>query len=76
MTGTERWALQGETSRELLTWQGRVIVHSSKSELEFLITGARVIACPRSVPDEQTVPLPMLPQFAHHRFPLRRADYR
>lgn len=70
-----RWALQGERSRELLTWQGRVIVHNSQGELEFLITGARVIPCPRSIPDEQTVPLPALPQFATHRFPLRREDY-
>lgn len=75
MTGP-RWALQGERSRELLTWGGRVLVHSSKPELEFLIAGAKPVPCPRSIPDEQTVPLPAHPQFAHHRFPLDRADYR
>lgn len=74
MTG--RWALRGDTSRELLTWHGRVIVHGDKGELEFLITGATPIPCPRSIPDEQTVPISMLPQFAHHRFPLDRRDYR
>lgn len=73
---TERWALQGERSRELLTWRERVIVHDSRPELEFLITGARVIPCPRSIPDEQTLPLKYHPQFAHHRFPLQREDYR
>jgi hypothetical protein len=73
---TERWALRGDTSRELLTWRERVIVHSDKGELEFLIIGASAVPCPRSVPDEQTVPLPALPQFAHHAFPLDRRDYR
>ncbi|MGW6912590.1 hypothetical protein ACWGB8_02010 [Kitasatospora sp. NPDC054939] len=73
---SERWALQGERSRELWTWQGRVLVHNSKPELEFLITGAKPVRCPRSIPDEQTIPLRLHPQFEHHRFPLRREDYR
>lgn len=73
---TERWALQGERSRELLTWQGRVIVHNSRPELEFLVAGARPIPCPRSIPDEQTVPLRYHPQFSHHEFPIRREAYR
>lgn len=76
MTSTERWALQGEKSRELWTWGGRVLVHDSKPELEFLIRGARPVKCPRSIPDEQTIPLRYHPQFEHHRFPLRREDYR
>jgi hypothetical protein len=72
----ERWALQGETSRELLTWRGRVLVHNHRGELEFLIAGARPVRCPRDIPNEQTIPLPLHPQFQHHRFPLRREDYR
>ncbi|OKI16628.1 hypothetical protein [Streptomyces sp. CB03911] len=71
-----RWALQGETSRDLLTWNGLVLVHDNRGELEFLIAGARVIPCPRSIPPEQTLALPFHPQFAHHRFPIRREDYR
>lgn len=60
----------------LLTWGGRVIVHNSRGELEFLLTGpVRIVECPRSVPPEQTIELPYLPQFSHHRFPLRREDY-
>lgn len=61
---------------QLLTWNGLVIVHNSRGELEFLLTGdIQVIECPRTVPSEQTIGLPFLPQFAHHRFPLRREDY-
>jgi hypothetical protein len=71
-----RWALQGETSRDLLTWNGLVLVHDNRAELEFLIAGARVIECPRSIPPEQTLALQFHPQFSHHQFPLRREDYR
>lgn len=61
---------------ELLSWNGRVIVHSSRGELEFLLAGdIRIVDCPSSIPPEQTIELPFLPQFAHHRFPLRREDY-
>lgn len=71
-----RWALQGERSRELWTWRERVIVHNSREDLEFLVVGAKPVPCPRSIPDEQTLPLHMHPQFAHHKFPLDRRDYR
>lgn len=61
---------------DLLTWGGRVIVHNSRGELEFLIVGdIRVVDCPRSIPAEQTIELPFHPQFSHHKFPLRREDY-
>ncbi|MER5750621.1 hypothetical protein [Streptomyces sp. NPDC002088] len=72
-----RYAIRENTPHgDLLTWNGRVIVHNSRGELEFLLTGdIRIIGCPRSIPPEQTIALPHLPQFAHHRFPLRREDY-
>jgi hypothetical protein len=61
---------------DLLTWNGRVIVHDSRGELEFLLTGdIRIVDCPRTIPPEQTIALPLLPQYAHHRFPLVRSDY-
>lgn len=71
-----RWALQGETSRDLLTWNGLVLVHDNRAELEFLITGARVIPCPRDITPEQTLQIRFHPQFAAHRWPLRRKDFR
>lgn len=71
-----RYALQGTTSRDLLTWNGRVLVHNNAAEMEFLFTGdVQVIPCPRDIPPEQTLELRYHPQFAHHRFPLRREDY-
>ncbi len=72
-----RYAIKARTpGGDLLTWNGMVIVHNSRGELEFLLTGdIRIVECPRSIPPEQTIELPFLPQFAHHKFPLRREDY-
>lgn len=73
---SRRYALQGTRSRDLLTYGGRVIVHSNRAELEFLTAGdVRVIECPRSIPPEQCLELRFHPDFAHHRFPLSREDY-
>ncbi|MFB7244644.1 hypothetical protein ACFCYX_19550 [Streptomyces populi] len=72
-----RYAIQeARLGGDLLTWNGRVIVHNSRGELEFLLTGpVRIVECPRSVPPEQTIELRFHPHFSHHRFPLRREDY-
>lgn len=72
------WAIQEDTPHgQLLSWNGRTIVHGDRAELDFLLTGRiRIVPCPPSIPPEQTIALPLLPQFAHHRFPLRREDYR
>ena len=37
-----RYALVGAHSRDLLTFQGRAIVHNSRAELEFLFPNTRV----------------------------------
>lgn len=72
-----RYAIQDASlGGDLLTWHGRVIVHNSRGELEFLLTGdIHIVECPRSIPPEQTIELPFHPQFSHHKFPLRREDY-
>jgi hypothetical protein len=71
-----RYALQGATSRDLLTWNGRVLVHHDKAEMEFLITGARVVDCPRDIPPEQTLSIRFHPQLAAVQWPLTREQFR
>lgn len=73
-----RYAIQERSPHgELLSWNGRVIVHNSRGELEFLLTGdIRIVDCPRSIPPEQTIELRFHPQFSHRSFPLRREAYR
>lgn len=74
---SRRYAIQATAlDGDLLTWNGRVIVHDSRGEMEFLLAGdVRIVECPRSIPPEQTIELRFHPQFSHHRFPLRREDY-
>lgn len=74
---SSRYAVQSLIPpRDLLSWNGLVLVHDSKAELEFLLAGeVQIVACPRDIPPEQVIELRFHPQFAHHRFPLRREDY-
>lgn len=72
-----RYALQGAISRDLLTWNGKVLVHNSKAEMEFLIAGdVKVIDCPRDIPPEETLPIRYHPQLAAVTWPLDRKDFR
>lgn len=72
-----RYALQGTTSRDLLTWGGRVLVHDSRAELEFLFAGdVRVTECPRDIPPEQTLDIRHHPQLAAVTWPLDPEDFR
>ncbi len=72
-----KYGVMGAKSRDFLTWQGRVIVHDNKAELEYLIKGeVRVMELPRDWPTDQTIPLPQHPDFASHRFPLTKDQFR
>lgn len=72
------WAVQEDTPcGDLLSWNGRTLVHGDRGELEFLLTGPiRIVPCPPSIPPEQTIELRFHPQFSHHQFPLVRSNYR
>lgn len=62
---------------DLLSWQGRVLVHDNKAEMEFLLAGdIRVVECPRDIPPEQCMELRYHPQLASVRWPLSRKDFR
>lgn len=72
-----RYALQGALSRDLLTWNGRVLVHDNPAEMEFLFTGdVRVIDCPRDIPPEETLQIRFHPQLAAVTWPLDRRNFR
>lgn len=72
-----RYALRGAVSRDLLTWNGRVLVHDSRPEMEFLfVRGASVVECPRDIPPEQCLEIRHHPSFAAVQWPLDRKDFR
>lgn len=78
-----RYGLYSPTLRDFLTFQGRVLVHSSelgaaraKAELEFLFPASVVREVPASIPADQCLPV------AHHprvrgavTFPLDRREF-
>jgi len=75
---SQRYAIQEATPHgQLLSWNGRVLVHGDRGELEFLLAGdIRIVPCPPSLPPEDCMEIKFHPQFSHHRFPLVRSDYR
>lgn len=68
----------GAISGELLSFHGRVLVHDSREELEFLLRGVRVVSLPQNL---DTLGRPVMsikehPNMRNVRFPLRREDFR
>ncbi|KPM55734.1 hypothetical protein ACG83_10675 [Frankia sp. R43] len=72
---TALWALVGARSGEVLSYQGRAIVHGDRAELEFLFPASRVVPCPTDLV-ATSMPLSVHPGMAAVRFPLRKEDYR
>lgn len=68
-----RYALRGSVSGELLTYQGRVLVHDNRSELEWLFPNERVVPYDGTLP---TMPIAEHPDMAAVQWPLRKEDFR
>ncbi len=75
-----RYALYGERSRSLLTYQARPLVHDNRAELEYLFPAARVVAVTDAdlAACSPLAPMPIAehPGMAPVRFPLDRRDFR
>lgn len=65
-----KYCLVGRTSGEVLTYQGRVLVHDNKSELEYLFPNERVIAVPPLYAADLTLEIQQHPDMANVAFPL------
>lgn len=72
------WAIQeNRLHGQLLSYQGKTLVHGDRGELEFLLAGdIRIVPCPPSLRPEECMEIRFHPQFSHHQFPLRREAYR
>lgn len=71
-----RYGLVGGITRELLTHQGRAILHDDKAELEFLFPFAQVTKVTDGDLGQPWMWLRDHPDMAAVRFPLRREDFR
>jgi hypothetical protein len=70
------YGLWGPTSREFITFTGRVLVHDNRSELEFLFPNCPIREIPPTFTSEQCFPIEQHPDMSSTRFPLNRKDFR
>jgi len=70
-----RYALVGPTTGDLLTYQGRVIVHGDKQEMEYLFPSSRVVKVSNGDLGQPILQLRDHPGMSQVRFPLRREDF-
>lgn len=71
----DRYGLVGGTSGQLLTYQGRAILHSSKHELEFLFPNTRAVRVSSGDLGQPWMWLKDHPDMSQVRFPLRKRDF-
>lgn len=71
-----RWGLWSTTTRDFLTYGGRILVHDNQGEMEFLFPGAPLRQLPLSIPPDQTLPIALHPDLASVTWPLTRSQFR
>lgn len=64
--------MQGLISKELITFDGKVIVHNNRDEMEFLFTGVRVVECPKEFEPKDLIKVKDHPDFSSVQWPLSR----
>lgn len=67
------YALWGSNSSTWITYKGKVLVHDSREELEFLFPGQRVV--PADVPPAERLSIKQHPQMHAVKWPLERKDF-
>ncbi len=65
-----KYVLVGKTTREPLSYMGRVIVHDNKAELEYLFPYTRVEPLPNYFGDDLTIELKDHPDMDAVQFPI------
>lgn len=74
------YGLVGTHGRDLLTYRGRPIVHTSRHEIEWLLPQVRVVAVTEADLRKASPLRPLLlkdhPDLASTRWPLRKEDFR
>lgn len=67
------FAMWGANSQNWITYNGKVLVHDDRTELEFLCPGQTVR--PIELKEEEAMPIKLHPQFDGYRWPLDRKDF-
>lgn len=70
-----RYAMVGEVSGQPLTYDGRVLTHTDRAELEFLFQGVRVVEIGSQFSAQDCMSVTQHPEMSQLRWPLRREDF-
>lgn len=65
---SQRFALYGANSRQMLTYGGLIITHHNRAQMEWLHPGTRVVEVPGDIPQAQCIPLAAHPDYASVHF--------
>ena len=68
------YGIVGRSTKTLLTYQGKAILHDSREEMEFLFPAEKVIPAPHWV--EDYILLKNHPDMAPVKWPLQKNDFR
>lgn len=71
-----RYAILGDYSKDLLTYQGRVIVHGNREEMEFLLPNSKIVRITDGDLGQPVMKLKDHPGLSHISFPLKRSEFR
>lgn len=71
-----RYALYGEYTKDLLTFQGKVIVHNDKSEMEWLLPNSKIVRITDGDLGRPVMKLKDHPSMTHISFPLKKSEFR
>ena len=72
---SDRYGLVGASSGQLLTYQGRAILHGNRQEMEFLFPNTRVVRVTRGELGQPWMWLKNHPAMEKTTFPLRREEF-
>lgn len=65
-----KYVLVGRTTKDALSYRGKIIVHDNKAELEFLFPNERVAPLPKYVDSSLTIALKDHPDMDSIQWPL------
>jgi hypothetical protein len=68
----KKFCLLGRTTKEPLSYKGRVIVHESREEFQYLFPNNRVVELPAYFGEDLTIPLKFHPDMGNVKFPLEK----
>lgn len=76
MPSQRYYGIWGENSRSFLTYNGRVLIHTNRRELEFLFPRNEIREIWVGPSPDKTLAVWAHPGLAHIKFPLEKGDFR